>query len=32
MKTARENRSVIFNAGTGKFEEVEKKGGFKLPF
>ena len=32
VKTARENRSVIFNAGTGKFEEVEKKGGFKLPF
>lgn len=30
---ARENRSVIFNARTGKLEEFENKsGGFKLPF
>eukprot|EP00970_Alexandrium_tamarense_P003772 scaffold609_cov198-Alexandrium_tamarense.AAC.49 len=30
---ARENRSVIFNPKTGKFEEAEqKKEGFKLPF
>lgn len=29
---ARENRSIVFNARTGAFEEAEKKGGFQLPF
>ena len=29
---AREVRTVIFNPRTGKMEEIEKKGGFKLPF
>jgi len=29
---ARENRSVMFSPRTGKMEEVEKKGGFQLPF
>jgi len=32
VMTARENRKVIFNPRTGKMEEAEKKGGFKLPF
>jgi len=29
---ARDVRTVIFNPRTGKVEEIEKKGGFKLPF
>jgi len=33
VAAARESRTVMFNAATGKFEEMEQKGsGFKLPF
>jgi len=32
IDVARENRYVVFNPRTGKMEEVEKQGGFKLPW